>query len=543
MRPQLLIRIVIVVSTVLLCAGFGVYSFLRLNTTETHLNYNLYKLVPQDAIAVFETDNVIRLIEDMKVLSCNQNEHLLHISELFSYLSKYFLFLEKEAPHGLSKQMNRILVSFHEPNSSINQILYCNMAGVDHELVKSFWEKYLVSSNFSFKDFKYRGKRIFIFPIENNRFIAVYFTKNFLAISFQKKQIEHVIDALQDNKSLMHNKDFLASYVNRNSNAQTMLYVCMKKGEVTQARNALSPFMPLKKNWYGFDLKFGEDFLFCSGMPPFAEAVSDTLVNMQQRGCVEGFPNLYLPSSTFYYTCSAISEKDKIENFASVSNPVLGSDDYEEKCNEEYVSFLKDHALSSAVTGSFMSPDSSDCVPCTVLVVPLKNSLSAERQFRSLLYSYPEKATKKSYFQQHLSLSNNQRYRIYTLPGNALLTKLTGFISPTNCTYACFYRGCFLLAADVRSLSIYLQMLEDKNVLAGIGMGESANYLSPVYNFLMVSDLGKMDCRPKEYVISMIPEFFLHQPILFSPFIVAIQIVYIDDNANLNVLLFNKGEE
>ena len=41
MKLRLLIQIAVVVSIVLLCTGFGVYSFLRLNSVENRQDFNL----------------------------------------------------------------------------------------------------------------------------------------------------------------------------------------------------------------------------------------------------------------------------------------------------------------------------------------------------------------------------------------------------------------------------------------------------------------------------------------------------------------------
>ena len=68
MKLRLIIRIAMIVSIVLLCTGFGVYSFFRLNDVESKKDLNLYTLVPQSAIAVLETDKhfVHLLTESMR---------------------------------------------------------------------------------------------------------------------------------------------------------------------------------------------------------------------------------------------------------------------------------------------------------------------------------------------------------------------------------------------------------------------------------------------------------------------------------------------
>ena len=124
MKLRLLIQIAVVVSIVLLCTGFGVYSFLRLNSVENRQDFNLYTLVPQDATAILETDRMADLVEDINELNCSKDNHFLYVSELFVYLKKYLYTLVEDTPHGLSKQMNKMLISFHEPDTPMNQVLY-----------------------------------------------------------------------------------------------------------------------------------------------------------------------------------------------------------------------------------------------------------------------------------------------------------------------------------------------------------------------------------------------------------------------------------
>lgn len=86
MKLRVLIRIAVIVSIVLLCTGFGAYSFLRMNAVENRQDFNLFTLVPQDATAVLETDRVADLMEDINGLHCSKDDHFLYVSELFAYL-------------------------------------------------------------------------------------------------------------------------------------------------------------------------------------------------------------------------------------------------------------------------------------------------------------------------------------------------------------------------------------------------------------------------------------------------------------------------
>ena len=217
MKLRTLIRIAVIVSIVLLCTGFGVYSFLRMNAVENRQDFNLFTLVPQDATAVLETDRMADLMEDVDGLHCSKDEHFLYVSELFVYLKKYFNTLVGDTPHGLSRQMNKMLISFHEPDTPLNQVLYCSLGEGDYELVESFVRKYS-SSTFPSKYFDYNGEEIRIYPTADGRFLAAYFTPDFLAVSFQKRLIEQVIDACRSRKSLMDMASFRAMYAGKRNN-------------------------------------------------------------------------------------------------------------------------------------------------------------------------------------------------------------------------------------------------------------------------------------------------------------------------------------
>ena len=91
MKLRLLIQIAVVVSIVLLCTGFGVYSFLRLNSVENRQDFNLYTLVPQDATAILETDRMADLVEDINELNCSKQSFSIRIGA-FCLLEEVFVY-------------------------------------------------------------------------------------------------------------------------------------------------------------------------------------------------------------------------------------------------------------------------------------------------------------------------------------------------------------------------------------------------------------------------------------------------------------------
>ena len=129
MKLRTIVKIAITSSVVLLCAGFALYSFFRLSAAEGKKDFNLYELVPPSASAVFVTDDILEFVAEVDDLACSKNQQYLHVSKLFSYLKQYLYTLQEEAPHGLSRQMNQMLISFHEPDNIHNQVLYTEYKG------------------------------------------------------------------------------------------------------------------------------------------------------------------------------------------------------------------------------------------------------------------------------------------------------------------------------------------------------------------------------------------------------------------------------
>ena len=164
MKLRTIVKIAITSSVVLLCAGFALYSFFRLSAAEGKKDFNLYELVPPSASAVFVTDDILEFVAEVDDLACSKNQQYLHVSKLFSYLKQYLYTLQEEAPHGLSRQMNQMLISFHEPDNIHNQVLYCRLGEGDRQLIDRFVQKY-VSSLYPPKTFKYKGEDITIYPM------------------------------------------------------------------------------------------------------------------------------------------------------------------------------------------------------------------------------------------------------------------------------------------------------------------------------------------------------------------------------------------
>lgn len=544
MKFRLLIRVAVIVSVVLLCTGFGAYSFLRMNAVENQQDFNLYTLVPQDVTAVLETDRMADLMEDINELHCSKDGHFLYVSELFVYLKKHLYTLLGDTPHGLSKQMNKMLISFHEPDTPLNQVLYCSLGSGDYELVESFVRKYC-SSTFPSKFFDYKGEEIRIYPMSDGRFLAAYVTPDFLAVSFQKRLIEQVIDARRSKKSLMNIPSFREMHAGKNTDVAATVYVRMKAVDMGKKTDGIRSQTRLG-SWAEFDIKFNEDAIYCSGISHGTDSTQTFINALRLQKPIEGFPGKHLPASTFFYHQWSVSDMESVFGFTSRQEYAKATySDYIKKRDEDWMAFLKEHAGDNIMACLFQPKDTLDKHPCAVMSIPVKDEVQAERRLQNLLYTTPKEEDAPHVPQtspNYKQYPRARKFRQYILPRNTMLTQLTGITESALHTYACFYKGTLLLAPDVQSLSAYVDALENNEVLDGTSVyEEGVGSLSPYYNFAMMADMGEMLNQPENYV-RLVPNFFFRQAKFFRHFVFAIQFTCTDGVVYPNIVLLYKGE-
>ncbi len=544
MKFRLLIRIAVIVSVVLLCTGFGAYSFLRMNAVENQQDFNLYTLVPQDVTAVLETDRMADLMEDINELHCSKDGHFLYVSELFVYLKKHLDTLLGDTPHGLSKQMNKMLISFHEPDTPLNQVLYCSLGTGDYELVESFVRKYC-SSTFPSKFFDYKGEEIRIYPMSDGRFLAAYVTPDFLAVSFQKRLIEQVINARRSKKSLMNIPSFREMHAGKSMDVAATVYLRMKAVDMGKKTDGIRSQTRLG-SWAEFDIKFNEDAIYCSGISHGTDSTQTFINALRLQKPIEGFPGKCLPASTFFYHQWSVSDMESVFGFTSKQEYAKATySDYIKKRDEDWMAFLKEHAGDNIMACLFQPKDTVDKHPCAVMSIPIKDEAQAERRLQNLLYTTPKEEDAPLIPQtspNYKKYPRARKFRQYILPRNTMLTQLTGITESALHTYACFYKGTLLLAPDAQSLSAYVDALENNEVLDGTSVyEEGVGSLSPYYNFAMMADMGEMLNQPENYV-RLVPNFFFRQAKFFRHFVFAIQFTCTDGVVYPNIVLLYKGE-
>lgn len=530
MTIKRLVNIAIVISTLSLCCVFAMYFYLRQETTNRHKDFNLYSLVPQDAIAVVETNKMLQLVEDINQLECSKDGYFLNFSELFNHLKIYLNSFSDNAPHGLSRQMNKMILSFHEPDTPENQVLYCALGDEDSNYITEFINQYQSPKN-PFEEYKYRGEHICMIPIENQKKLFVCFTDDFLIITLKKTLLHNVIDSWKEKNTLMNDSSFYKLYALKQSVSSTTAYVKMRNVELGRDDIKISN-TPLGE-WAEFNFLFDNDAIYCSGMNCQPDSLSTFMNLISKQQPLNAFPGKHLPQTTFFFNTWSLTDFHSFFNFTSQYTN-------NQKLADKWVAYLEKYIKESVLSCLFRVSDDNKQIPCAVLHLPLKNKTEAEKELKTLLLN--EQVKRKS--------SNTQRYSVYTpitsaakklniyaLPNNALHAQLTGVNHINSDSYAAFYNDAMLIASNKQSLQAYVDAIEkDKTMEDGLLYQRMVGSLATTYHLIMMVDMERIVERSESYV-RYIPNFFYRHVDFFRHFTFVIQIVNLDGVAHPNVVL------
>lgn len=523
MKLRTIVKIAITSSVVLLCSGFALYSFFRLSAAEGQKDFNLYELVPSTTSAVFVTDDVLEFVAEVDELTCSKNQQYLYVSKLFSYLKQSLYALSEDTPHGLSRQMNQMLISFHEPDNERNQVLYCRLGNGDKELVNRFAQKY-ISSLYSPKTFVYKGEEITIYPMADGDFLTCYLTSDFMVLSFQKKLIENVIDAYESGKSLADDPVFEGMLTPKKSAATATLYTRMEG----------------MLGWTEFDMKMKDDFIYFSGISHDADTCA-FINQLRQQHSIKGFPGGTLPSTAFYFSRQGITDWPSLISCGNMQGYATEGQTSEVlQRNRELSRYLMEHTGHDLVACLFQREDSLQ-EAAAILSLSVADVTEAERMLRSLVNTVPAEEGNKTpritfYY------APNKAYPVYRLPQTTLFAQLTSFVEPTLQVYAVFYGGRLLLAPDVDSLSRYIRQLDKGEVLDGaIAYKAGMDSMSDSYHFMLMLDFDHL-FHQAESQIPFVPDFFLRNADFFRHFVLFAQFAYTDGMIYPNIVLKYKSE-
>ena len=354
MRLKTVAKLSVFVSVLLFCIAVGFYAFTRLDMTERNREVNLYSLVPADCVGVLESDNISYFLNELPSINYGKELSYFQFPGVFEFLLHNLNEYAVQNAHGLSNQMSHLMVSFHKPGSMNDQVVYFRMGATDQQLLEDMLSEY-APVNFLPKEEKYRGKTIVVYPLGRDEFLASYSGDGFLALSYQKRLIEQVIDAKLDKTSLNEDEVFKQVLAKKKSYHYLTLY----------ARSAPMPFLDAEdKCWSEYEFHLNSDVLYLTGETFQADSSFDSSELLECIQLLDGeFENNRLIStnkdSTTVYVEQALEKMERgeqtlfnqcVTNLSKEAAYVLVADmDEVVKEPEYWAAYLPSYVLEKAM--------------------------------------------------------------------------------------------------------------------------------------------------------------------------------------------------
>ena len=270
MQIRSVIKLGVVLSVVLFCIGIAFYGFARLSMADKENRVDIFEFVPKDCAGILETDNIDNFMHVFSQAAYSSQLDTLHraglMNDILSDLSRY----SSAAAHGLSYQMNHVVISFHRPHTAMDVVAYFRIGKEGkHQLIEAVKGKH--GADFVPKKETYRGKKIEIYPLSSTRYLSVYTTDGLVVVSYQKKLIEQVIDAVKDNNSLREDSVFTSIHHTQPASFITIY-----------GRTPSVPFLGKESchSWSEYDIHLNSEVFYLSGL--MKEEQADCLDRMLQ---------------------------------------------------------------------------------------------------------------------------------------------------------------------------------------------------------------------------------------------------------------------
>lgn len=255
MQFRSVIKLGVVLSVVLFCIGIAFYGFARLSMADKENRVDIFEFVPKDCAGILETDNIDNFMHVFSQAAYSSQLDTLHraglMNDILSDLSRY----SSAAAHGLSYQMNHVVISFHRPHTAMDVVAYFRIGKEGkHQLIEAVKGKH--GADFVPKKETYRGKKIEIYPLSSTRYLSVYTTDGLVVVSYQKKLIEQVIDAVKDNNSLREDSVFTSIH-----HPQPASFITI------YGRTPSVPFLGKESchSWSEYDIHLNSEVFYLSG--------------------------------------------------------------------------------------------------------------------------------------------------------------------------------------------------------------------------------------------------------------------------------------
>lgn len=255
MRFRTVVKIGVGLSVLLFCFGVAFYSFLSLTDAEKGKDINMFALIPDDCDGVLDTDNISYYTNEFPRTSYAIDLDTLHHSELINNILTDITKYTSVNTHGLANQIKRMMISFHNSTSVKDVVAYFNLSGGSNKFVLDILRQKYGPEIYP-KTEVYRGRKIEIYPLgKTANFLSVLTGEGYIVVSYHKKLIENVIDAVKDGTSLANDEVFKKHQMKKSANYLTFY-----------GRTGSFPLLVKNKNvWSEFELHLNSDVLYLSG--------------------------------------------------------------------------------------------------------------------------------------------------------------------------------------------------------------------------------------------------------------------------------------
>lgn len=487
-------------------AAFCGWGYSRLSTQEELVGVDLYTLVPADCEAVLETKDIDALRKTIQSSPYINRHGLEEVSYLMGLLVHHIETFSRQQAHGLSTEMNRqLLVSFHQPGSTHDQVVYGRLGNGDIGHFTKLMQQ-STGSAFPPKKLKYKGEEIVIYPLGKD-FLACYFKSGFFALSLQEKLIEKVIDSyMEEKESLGRSAAFDTLRKQTKHNEQLALYLPAKGDD---------------EAWAHFEIRMNESAIYLTSN----HSLADTYGQIGEEMLVERTDGGYLPKQVLMMVQSALNLPDTLN----------------ETTESHTLSQVMGEHGAREVTSIRFSPSSSDTEPHQLLIIPLHTDRQEELK-QDLRFSLGAKR-RPSIWTRDFAVP------VWQCEADSLLS--TYFIlppsTPTEC-WAGIWKESLLLATGRETLQTYIEEMQTNTYEEGTSheaFQQSLGDLAEQANYTLVADMNSLvnsDSTECDEYYSMIPSFFFKHKEFFKHFMLSVQHINHDEQVHTHLILSFHGD-
>lgn len=533
--------VVAIVIATLVALAWTVYTWLEPDGRQKE-QIDLYSFVPEGAIAIWEAPSVHEFVGEINRPSFRHKFDSLHISSLLDKIFENMKDMSDVGAHGISRQLSSILLSFHYPNTTKDQVLYCLLDTDDRQFIEGHI-KQRASSDFPPKKIEYKGEHIIIYPLGQDEFLACFYHSGLIAISHQSYLIEQVIDAyLSKECSILSDTLFAKAQQTDIHLSGSSIYLRAWGFPFDTRDYKYSSTAP----WVKFRYKMNRDAIYLSGIAFEPDSCNSFISMLKHQKPVEVVKTEYLPESTFYINQLSLSDISKAMHRINKKNDRYSPGKEKESVERKdscILEFLKENVDSQLCNFTFYNQNNRKEL-FSIANIQLKECATAEKKLQELRIGWAKETGEQKYMRPNNYLfSNGTTYLIYELPQLKIFDTITGNSITPQGYYGCFYQNQLLISPQETGIYAYIEMInQGKTKKQDAVYQECISGLSAESSHLILTDLEHINTY-SSFFEHLMPSILMNNKEFFNNFIFATQFTHSNGYVSPNITLIYKGEK